>query len=213
MATWELSAARDSLRTLLADNDGDKFEFKVPTYPVPNGVTTHFSVGRTKLVEGSLALYLNDVQVDEGNIDEVDTDLGTVDLVSGAPSGAVLLASFGFKWWSDDMLEEAVQQGFFMLNFETIASVTPVALRGVTLDFAAYHAYMMMASLYAEDQSVSAGGYTADYSRTHPNWRELARLAFEKAQTKLKLYLETSLGQESPEMAFTAYRLVPWQVP
>jgi len=211
MAEWESSAARKSLRTLLADNDGDKFEFKVPIYPVPDGHTKDFSLGRTRILEGSLTLYLDGAIIQDGDIDNFEVDTGVVSLVTAPPPSGALLASFGYQWFSDEQLDEAVIQGCQTLSFETVPLVSPVGLRPVALDFAAYHAYMMMAAIEAEEIVVTAGGYEAHQYRSHPNWREMARLAFEKAQTKLKVFLETALGQESPALAMTAYRMINYQ--
>lgn len=212
MAEWDLNTARVSLRTLLADNAGDKFEFKLPLYPVPDGVTRLFSLGRTQVVEGTLGVFLNGVQVAPSGY-ETSLLNGMVELADAPAASGDLKASFAYRWFTDDQLATFLESGHQMMGFETLGAVTPVAIRPIALDFACYHAYMHQAALAAEEIVVTAGGYEAHQSRSHPNWREMARMVFEKAQSKLKLYLETALGQEAPALAMTAYRLINYQGP
>lgn len=207
MAQWVTSSAQTALRTLLADSDGDKFEFKVPVYPVPDGVTKVFSLGRLNIIEDSAVVYLNGAETDvdltpaQGNI-----EFSRAPAVSGS-----VLASFGYQWFTDAQILQFLESSCQLLGFETIPDVAPVQLRPVVLDFASYQAYQFQAALAAEELVVSAGGYTAQQSRTHPNWAKLAETAFARAQAKLKIYTDAALGTASPALAFTSFTLPNYQ--
>ncbi len=215
MAVWDQSAAIRSLRSLLGDNPTDKFEFKADVFPTPDGITTKFFVGQTRLVPGTLAVYVDHRPTPSGapsGIVGVDTATGTFDL-GVAPSGSIeVQASFYYQWFGDDDLIEYLNAAVGLLGFEDMgADAIPVGVRGALLDFAAYYAYMKKAAEFADSLVAEAAGYKADQSKSHPNWRDLAKTAYEKARDKLKLYVDNPLGQTSPEMRFVAYRMVNWQ--
>lgn len=211
MAQWDQSTARTSLRTLLADSAADKFEFKIPTYPGPDGVTKQFSVGRTRIDEASLHVYVRSVELESDQIAAVDAAAGLVTLVNAPDAGVSVLATFTYQWFTDSQLDDFLLGAIQLLGFETCDAVTPINLRPPALDFAAYYAYLYLAALNAEELVVSAGGYEAHQSRTHPNWRELARLSYERGQQKLKLYLEAGLAARTPALEFTSYSLPNYQ--
>lgn len=208
MATWDLSTARLSLRTLLADSEGDKYEFKTPLYPAPDGITRVFSVGRTNIVAGTLQVFVSGGVVAPST---ADLPKGIVTLSAAPSPAASVLASYNYQWFTDPQLEEFLTGAFGALGFEDAASVTPIAIRPILIDYAMYYAYLFQAQLYAEEVTVSAGGYDATQARSHPNWRALAELAFKRVQEKLKIYVENPLGTVSPALAFTAFKLPNYQ--
>lgn len=215
MAAWDQSAAISSLRSLLGDNASDKFEFKADVFPTPDGVTKKFFVGQTRVVPNTLSVYVDGVPPVSGapsGVVDIDEETGTFDLGT-APSGNIQVqASFNYQWFTDAELTEFLTSAGTMLNFESITDpALPIGVRAATLDFAVYYAYMKKAAEFADSLKATAAGYEADQSKSGPNWRDLAKLAYEKARDKLKLYTENPLGQASPELRFVAFRLPNWQ--
>jgi len=206
-----------SLRSLLGDNPSDKFEFKADVFPTPDGVTKKFFVGQTRVVQNSLSVYVDGNPALSGapsGVVDVQYETGTFDL-GAAPSGSLeVQASFNYQWFTDPELAEFLTAAGTMLNFESITDAAlPIGVRSATLDFAAYYAYMKKAAEFADSLKATAAGYEADQSKSGPNWLALAKLSYEKARDKLKLYTENPLGTASPEMRFIAFRIPNWQGP
>lgn len=216
MAAWDVSAAISSLRSLLGDNATDKFEFKVDVFPTPDGVTKRFFVGQTRVLENTLQVYVEGVQAVSGapsGIVEIDYEKGSFDLGT-APSGSVSVqASFYYRWFTDPELTEFLTSAGTMLGFEAISDAgLPIGVRAAVLDFAAYYAYMKKAAEYADSIVATAVTYTADQSKSHPNWRDLAKTAYEKARDKLKIYTENPLASNiTPQMRFVTLTMVRYQ--
>lgn len=215
MAAWDQSAAIATLRSLLGDNVSDKFEFKADVFPSVDGVTKKFFVGQTRVVPNSLSVYVDGNPAVSGapsGVVAIDHETGTFDL-GVAPSGSVeVQASFRYQWFTDAELTDFLTAAGNLLNFETIDDpALPLGVRGAMLDFAAYYAYMKKAAEFADSLVATAAGYEADQSKSGPNWRDLAKLAYEKARDKLKLYVENPLGAATPEVRFIAFRLANWQ--
>ncbi len=215
MAAWDQSSAIANLRSLLGDGPSDKFEFKADVFPTPDGVTKKFFVGQTRVVPDTLSVYVDGNAAVSGapsGVVDIDFEKGTFDLGT-APSGSVQVqASFNYQWFTDEELASFLLASANLLNFESIdADGLPIGVRGAALDFAAYYAYMRKAAEFADSLKAEAAGYTADQSKSGPNWRDLAKLAYEKARDKLKLYVENPLGIATPELRFIAFRLQRWQ--
>ncbi len=215
MAAWDQSSAIASLRSLLGDGASDKFEFKSDVFPTPDGVTRKFFVGQPRVVPDTLSVYVDGNAAVSGapsGVVAVDYETGTFDLGT-APSGSVQVqASFNYQWFTDEELADFLTNAGTLLNFDTITDpALPVGVRAATLDFAAYYAYMRKAAEWADSLKATAAGYEADQSKSGPNWTALAKLAYEKARDKLKLYVENPLGQATPEIRFIAFRLQRWQ--
>lgn len=206
MATWEITSAIASLRSLLGDGPADKFEFKAPVYPTPDSVTTRFFVGQTRLVAGSLEVYHNGMQVDPSGVTDIDTAKGSFTRVP-APSGEVL-ASFYYQWFTDAELVEFLNEATTMLSLsETVSGDFAIGLRPTLMQFACYNAYMRKAAEFAEAVEASAAGYTFKRDQTGPNWKELAKAAMENAKEKLKLFLDNPVGASAVTLRFVSYSL------
>lgn len=218
MAAWDISAAISSLRSLLGDNSTDKFEFKTNVYPTPDNVTTRFFTGSTRLVSGSLQVYAAGTLVPSGapsGIIDIDTEKGSFELAR-APSGHIeLQASFYYQWFKDTELTEFLTAAANMVGYETVTDgALPILARGALLDFACYYAYMKKAAEFAEFITASAGGYTVDQGKAHPNWRSLAETALKAGKEKLDVAAEDPLGAGgTPQMRFITYRVQRWQGP
>lgn len=211
MADWDVASAVASLRSLLGDGPTDKFEFKADVFPTPDGVTTRFFVGETRVYPGSLEVYQGTVLVTP--VAPPEWVKGTFALTT-APSGNVeLQASFYYQWFGDDDLNSFITQATHVLGFTGITDATLVAgIRPAVLQFAAYNAYMRKAAEHADSVVATAVGYTADQSRSHPNWRELARTTLETARATLKLYVDNPLVISSrPVMQFVSFCLPSYQ--
>ena len=217
MAVWDVSSAISSLRSLLGDNATDKFEFKVDVFPTPDGVTTRFFVGQTRLVEGTLQAYINRLLAVTGvgtsGVVDIAYEKGSFDLGT-APSGHMnVQASFYYQWFTDAELTSFLTAAANILNVEFITDPSlAIGVRGAALDFACYYAYMKKAAEYADSLTAQAAGYQFDQSKSHPNWRELAKTALAAAKEKLKLFEDSLIGV-APAMAFVTYRLPKWQGP
>lgn len=210
MAAWDQTSALTTLRSLLGDGDADKYEFKADVVPTPNGVIRDFFAGRTRL-SAYPTIYVSDV-VEAVPTGDVDLATGTFTLAE-APTGTVQ-ASFYYRWFTDAELLSFLHEACTLLQYTGFDDAAlPVGVRSVACEFAVYYAYRRKAGEYAEALTASAGGYTADQSKTGPNWRALAESAWKNAKEKLDLYVKNPLtGAASPQMRFVAYGL-PSYVP
>lgn len=210
MAAWDTTTAVSSLRSLLGDNAGDKAEFKADCQPAPDGVTKRFFAGQPRIVSGSLSVFLSGIETAVSGTP--DYDRGTFDLAT-APSGSVQVqASYTYQWFTDAELSTFLTQGATMVGYESVSdALLPIGLRPALLDFSAYYAYMRMAAIWAESVTASAGGYTVDQSKSHPNWRALAEMALRAGQEKVKLFNEAPGDTKSPSVAFSkCYKVDPY---
>lgn len=212
MASWDLLSAVSSLRSLLGDNATDKAEYKADCQPSPDGVTKRFFVGQPRVVVGSLSVYLSGVEAAVSGTP--DYPRGTFDL-EAAPSGSIQVqASYNYQWFTDAELEEFLNAGAAaMLGFESVDDPNIVVMiRPALLDFACYYAYMRKAAEWADAVSASAGGYSVDQSKGHPNWRTLAETALRSGWEKVKKFQEGGIvDAKSPAVRFSkAYTLPPY---
>lgn len=214
MAVWDISSAVSNLRSLLGDNPSDKFEFKTDVYPTPNGVTTRFFVGQTRLVSGTLEVYHNGVLIPAVSGSAIDTAKGSFDYTAadGPPKGQVE-ASFYYQWFTDSDLEAFITEASQMLNFESPSGDFAIGLRPTLLSWACYNAYMRKAAEFAETVESSAAGYTFKRNQATPNWTGLAKIALEQGNAKLKLYLDNPLTSKNPHLRFITFGLRPYQGP
>lgn len=211
MADWDVASAVNSLRSLLGDAATDKYEFKTDVFPTPDSVTTRFFVGQTRVVEDSLQVYVAGVETAVSGTPTWET--GTFDLAV-APSGSVdCQTSFYYQWFTDDELEGFVTLSAQLLGFSGITDSTLLTgIRTVVLMFACYHAYMKKAAEYADAITASAAGYTYDQAKSHPNWRELAKAAYDAAKKALDLFVENPLnGALRPLMRTVTFRMQRYQ--
>lgn len=211
MASWELTSAVSSLRSLLGDNAADKFEFKADCQPSPDGVTTRFFGGQRRMVADSLTVFRGGQRIAVSGTP--DYDRGEFDL-EVAPSGTVpVQASYAYQWFTDAELEQFLSAGSLMVGYEVVTdSGLPLPLRPAVLDFSCYYAYLRKAAEWAESVTASAGGYTVDQSKSHPNWRALAELALKAGQEKVKQYIDGGVADaKAPAVRFsTAYKVYPY---
>lgn len=226
MAAWTLDSALNSLRTKINDSATDKYVHLAPTDPEPNGITRVFGVSDTRLVSGTVRVFLDNeelVDLDEewspGDSDAEPAEY--IDLVSGRitieppDTGAILKVSYYFQWATDDELEEFLMQGAQLLGYTGVDDASlPTKFRPATLSFAAHYFYLKMAANSAQALQAGAGGFTADNTAEHPNWMDLAKLAWETAQNELEVATQDpATGAAAPAMAFTSFslqRYVPW---
>lgn len=203
MAVWDVTSALSSLRSLLGDGPSDKFEFKADVYPTPDTVTTRFFVGQTRLVDGTLKVYLNGQELAPSGVVDINTMRGEFALPT-APSGT-LQASFYYQWFTDAELMEFLTDAASLLNRSGISDDFEVGLRPALLQFACYNAYMRKAAEFAEAVETSAGGYTFRRNQATPNWKDLARVSMENAKAKLDLYLQNPVEATRIAVAFVSY--------
>lgn len=211
MADWDVTSAVSSLRSLLGDGATDKYEFKANVFPTPDGVTRRFFVGQTRVVPGSLTVYEASVEVSYTGTPAYGK--GTFDLAV-APSGSVeVQSSFYYQWFNDGELQEFIELSSALLGFAGITDAALVlGVRTVVLHFACYHAYMRKAAEYADSIVATAAGYTADQSKSHPNWRALAAQALDTAKKALDFYVENPLnGAQRARLSFVTYAMQRYQ--
>jgi hypothetical protein len=204
---WVQTDALTQFRRLLGDTDTDKYTFKTQLLPTPDGVGTIFHTGDTRLVAGTLRVYLNGALVDEGDYD-ADLQTGTVDLDEAPAAESVLLASYNFSWFQDDQLIAFLLTAANTIGMETEEDTTlPVGLRPALLHFACYFAYMSKAAETADSIIASAAGYTVDHSKSFPNWKRMAENAKDSAKSAIDFYNENILSIGGPGIAIVSYRL------
>ena len=211
MSSWVNSDALTSLRSLLGDNNADKREFLSLCHPPANSITRRFFCGQPRLVTDSLTVFVGGAEASVSGVPDYTN--GEFVLEEAPVSGVAVEASFNYAWFTDAELTQYLTQAALLLTFTGADDASmPTGLRPVVLDYAAYWAYMRKATEYADYISASAQGYTVDQSKPHPHWRELARMAYERAKDQLKTYVENPLGKKPPALAFVAYKL-PRYVP
>lgn len=211
MADWDVASAVSSLRSLLGDGVTDKYEFKTDVFPTPDGVTRRFFVGETRLVPDTLEVYEASVEVAvSGTPDYVK---GSFDLAVAPSGNTSLTASFYFQWFTDAELQSFMDTSTNILGFTDITDPALVSgIRTVIMHFAAYNAYMRKAAEHADSVVATAAGYTADQSRSHPNWRELAKTALATAKELLDYYVNNPLtGANLPRLLFVRYTMQRYQ--
>lgn len=215
MAVWDISSAVTSLRSLLGDNPGDKYEFKTDVFPTPDGVTTRFFVGQTRLAAGTLEVYKNGVLIQAVSGSAVNVAKGefTYETEEGPLRRGLLQASFYYQWFTDSDLEAFLTEAAQMLQFDSPSADFAVGLRPTLMSWACYNAYMRKAAEFAETVSAAAAGYTFDRKSASPNWKALAETALEQGNAKLKLYLDNPLSASNPALRFRSFRLSPYQPP
>lgn len=190
----------------MGDGTSDKYEFKALAVPPPDDITTRFNSGRSRIVEGSLTVYVQGVET--APTGTVDYEHGTFDLPEAPPKGAEICSSFAYQWFKDAELTEFLLNGIGLLGLEDIAGVA-VGLRPVALDFACGFAYMRKAAEYAESVTASAGGGDVDQSRISPNWLALANTSFKAGADKLEIYKRTPAGAQIRFLTFKLPTYVP----
>lgn len=215
MAVWDISSAVSSLRSLLGDNASDKYEFKADVYPTPNGVTTRFFVGQTRLASGSLEVYHNGILVPAVSGSAIDYAKGsfTYEGSSDGPPKGLLQASFYYQWFTDDELVVFLTEASNMLLFESPSGDFSTGLRPTLLSWACYNAYMRKAAEFAETVEAAAAGYTFKRNQATPNWVSLAKTSLEQGNAKLKLFIENPLNTTHPHLAFVSFGLTRYQPP
>jgi hypothetical protein len=200
---WTLSSAIESLRRRLSDGPDDKYIHQMEVDPEPDGVQTTFAVPESRLVTNTLQLTLDGVPATP---DSVDDAAGKFSL---APPDAnqKLRASYYFQWFTDVELTDFLGQASNTIGYDGVEdSALPLGLRPATLTYACYYACMKKAAEAADSVSASAGGFSTDTNRQHPNWLAMARLYWDNAQREEESFAEP-VGAEKPAMAFVAYKL------
>lgn len=215
MAVWDISSATSSLRSLLGDNASDKYEFKADVYPTPNGITTRFFVGQTRLASGTLEVYHNGVLIPAVSGSAIDHAKGsfTYDGDNDGPPKGLVQASFYYQWFTDAELEVFLTEASNMLMFDSPSGDFSVGLRPTLQAWACYNAYMRKAAEFAETVEASAAGYTFKRNQATPNWVSLAKTMLEQGNAKLKLYLDNPLSTNDPHMKFVSFCLGRYQPP
>jgi hypothetical protein len=207
MAAWESAPALNSLRVKLGDTLTSKFEFRVDTYPTPDGLAKRFFTGRNQLMEGSLLVFVDDREQSQGIT--ANFPQGTFEMADPPAVGAKLQASFYYQWFLDSELEEFLTLAANAFGQSThVGTTIPDGLRPAVLSIACYHAYMRKAAEFTESVVASAGGFTTDQTKLAPNWRAMADAAMKQAKDEIKFYTDNPLtGAGSVQLAFIAYEM------
>jgi len=221
---WLTSDAITQLRSILGDGPADKWEFKVNAFPTPDGVTTRFFVGQTRVVADTLQVYLAGVATAVSGTPLWST--GEFDLATAPGADDELQASFFYQWFLDRelavFLDDAAQMlslydsatsGFVALVDTEASSVSiEIGIRPSLLQFAAHSAYMRKAAETADSlQAGAPAGYSIDTSKRHPNWAGLAKMALEQAKAKLEMYTDNPLNSQRALVRAVAYKLRNYQ--
>lgn len=200
---WTLSDAIVSLRRRLSDGADDKYVHQMEVDPEPDGIQTTFAVPDSRLVADSLELTLEGSPVTP---DTVDHPAGRFTLAA-PDANQKLRASYYFQWFTDAELEDFLGQASNMVGYDGVEDESlPFGLRPATLTYACYFACMKKAAEAADSVSASAGGFSTDTNRQHPNWLAMARLYWDNAQREEESFAEP-VGAEKPAMAFVSYKL------
>ena len=177
----------------------------------------------SRLVPGTVRVYLdgNDITATVPEYDE-DADPPQSQYVALEPgrlqidapdTGQTLQVSYYFQWFTDAELVEFLQLAAQLLGYEDVedGSLT-LKFRTPLTSFAAHYAYLKMAANAAQALAAGAAGYTADNTAEHPNWMNLAKLAWETAMKELETATINPVSAVRPHMKFVSFRL-PRYVP
>ena len=207
----------------------DKYIHLSPVDPEPNGITRQFAVSDTRLVSGTVRVFLDNVHtplpewspddpylshpinppepVPEEPTEYIDLAAGRI-ILEPPDTGAILKVSYYFQWFTDADLREFLNSGSQLVGHEAVTADTiPVQQRAPILSFAAHYAYLKMAANSAQSLQAGAGGFTADNTSEHPNWRGLAEIAWETGKAELEVVSNNPLTALTPAMAFVSFRL------
>lgn len=172
--------------------------------PDPNGTNRVFAVPDSRLVEASLAIYLDGIVAIP--ID-VDAARGAFE-IEAPDEGQKLVASYYFQWFTDDQLDSFLQDGAQLLNYEGVEdSAMPTGIRTPLVSLGAYYAYMSKAAEAAPALVASSSGFTSDTSKEHPYWMALAKMAYEMFEKELKTFTQDPTAGAKPAIKFVSYGL------
>lgn len=203
-ALWTLSTAIESLRKRLSDGPTDKYRHQMPVLPTPDGTHRIFGVPESRLVTGTLQVFLDGEEITPDSIDHASGVFET----PAPDEGQVLVASYYFQWFNDEELEEFLLQAAQLLNYEDVEDGTiPVNVRTPIISFGAYFAYLRKAAEAAPALVATAAGHTSDTTQEHPYWMNLAKMMWEAAQKELETAVTPPVGAARPAMKFIAYKM------
>jgi hypothetical protein len=206
------------LRTRLSDSATDKYIHLSPVDPEPNGISRQFAVPDTRLVTGSVKVFLDNEELtlvewdppydpDPEPTEYVMLDSGRI-VLEAPDTGAILKVSYYFQWFTDEDLTEFLNNAARLLGNESAeADSLTVTMRTPVLSFAAHYAYLKMAANAAQALQAGAGGFTADNTAEHPNWMALAKLAWETGQAELEVVGQNPSTVGRPALAFVNYAM------
>lgn len=210
------------MRTRLSDSATDKYIHLSPVDPEPNGISRQFAVPDTRLVTGSVKVFLDNEELEleeydppydppeEEPTEYVMLDSGRI-IIEAPDTGAILKVSYYFQWFTDEDLTEFLNNAARLLgNDDAEADSLTVTMRTPVLSFAAHYAYLKMAANAAQALQAGAGGFTADNTAEHPNWMALAKLAWETGQAELEVVGANPSTVSRPAMAFVNYAMARW---
>jgi hypothetical protein len=206
----------------------DKYIHLSPVDPEPNGITRQFAVSDTRLVSGTVRVFLDNEQanlpewspsdpypahpinppepVPEEPKEYIDLVAGRI-ILEPPDTGSILKVSYYFQWFTDADLLEFLNSGAQLVGYESVAADFPVQHRAPILSFAAHYAYLKMAANSAQSLQAGVGGWTGDNTSEHPNWMSLAEMAWETGKAELEVVSNNPLTALSPAMAFVSFRL------
>lgn len=200
------------------DRTTDKRQHLMPTEPLPDGVSTNFAVPDTRLVSGTIDVFLDGERLDLAEYSGTESEYihltdGRVVFDDPPAENAQLRVSYYFQWFDDEELEEFLNSGCKLVGAaDPTDDVLPQAAQPPVLSLAAYYAYMKMAANSAQALSGGAAGFTADNSKEHPNWMAMAQLAWDTAQKELEMAGKDPISSVKPAMRFVTFAL-PRYVP
>ncbi len=194
------------MRACLGDGLTDKFEHKAEVTPTPDGANTDFFCGHTRVIDGTFSVVTNgeDMSTAEWTLNAAT---GVV-TITGAPTETVL-CSYYWQWFQDAELEAFLNDASSVLGYTGFADTAlPVGLRSATMDYAMALAFTRKASESADSlQAGAPDGYSIDTGKSSPQWLKLAWDATQRAQMKLKWFVESPLAGGRPSMAITTFNL------
>lgn len=202
---WEDSQALAAFRRLLGDTSTDKFVFRQDVDPTPDGVTKHFQLGETNVIEATVKIYKNGALMNSGYT--LDAPNGVIEFTNPPAIEERIQASFNFQWFNDDQLRGFLDSGANSVAIESfVDDALPIGLRPGVLHLASYFAYMMKSAETADQVSTDAEGFKYD-QRSFANWKKMAENAKDSAQKAIEFYNLNILNSGGIGIAIRTYRL------
>ncbi len=208
MSTWSLSAAKVSLRNLLADNATDKLQWRKNIFGKQDGTNKRFKTFEFRRITdfsaapaAPLGVYV------DGTLVSVAADypeIGELELSAAPDNNATLEATYYSQWFKDDELETFLSNAVGFIGVGNNLDNIPIGLQNAALQYAAADAYQALALQWARNYSE---GYrledAPDLKRTPADVYNTMANAMRKQAQKLREEFYTRKDQSKAPL-FTA---------
>lgn len=157
MSAW--TTALTDLRTLLSDGPQDKFRWRKPVFPAPNGVIKAFKTFELRRISNLTSatapegVYINQVLLPGGGVASDDLPSGEFSLVVAPHDGDTVEVSYYTQWFIDSELTSFLISASEWLLLADQFIAVPDGLKPAAKKYAASEAYLKLAMKWSERYS------------------------------------------------------------